>query len=155
MTRRIHKMKNNPVAGLFDSLVRNAIDFLQKSVQEIEKQPKYSVIHFYMALELFLKARLFREHWALVVSKTDKATLQTFQTGDSNSVSMDECLLRLANITNESLMQHEHDCFKTIRDHRNKLVHFFHSDYRPPIDEKFSRKLFQNSARLGSIYIGS
>jgi hypothetical protein len=140
-------MKDNPIDGLFDSLVRNAIDFLQKSVQEIEKQPKYSVIHFYMALELFLKARLFREHWALVVSKTDKATLQTFLTGDFNSVTMDECLLRLANITNESLMQHEHDCFKTIRDHRNKLVHFFHSDYRPPIDEKILAQIVSEQCK--------
>ena len=62
---------------LFDSLVENAIDFLQMSVQELEKRPKYSVIHFAMSVELFLKARLLREHWSLVVSKIEKASLQT------------------------------------------------------------------------------
>jgi len=40
---------------LFKSLVENAIDFLKKSVAEIKKSPKYSVINFYSAVEIFLK----------------------------------------------------------------------------------------------------
>lgn len=46
-----------------DSLVRNAIEFLQRSMKELENQPKYAVIDFCTALELFLKARLLKEHW--------------------------------------------------------------------------------------------
>jgi hypothetical protein len=131
----------------FDSLVRNAIDFLEKSVHELEKHPKYSVIHFHMALELFLKARLLCEHWSLVVSKTEKASVQSFQSGDFNSVTMEECIQRLSNIANESLQSHEHECFKVIRERRNKLVHFFHSDYQSPIDEKILAEIVSEQCK--------
>ena len=53
---------------LFDSLVLNAFDFLERAVRELEKSPKYSVLHFFNSIELLLKARLLKEHWALVVS---------------------------------------------------------------------------------------
>lgn len=135
MKRLLHSEKQEPANALFDSLVRNAINFLRRSVQELEKFPKYSVIHFCMALELFLKARLLREHWALVVAKVEKASLQSFLSGNFVSVSMDECLQRLADVANESLLPHELECFRTIRDHRNKLVHFFHPNYQPPFDK--------------------
>jgi hypothetical protein len=49
--------------AFFDSLVRNAIEFLQRSMKELENQPKYAVIDFCTALELFPKARLLKEHW--------------------------------------------------------------------------------------------
>jgi endogenous inhibitor of DNA gyrase (YacG/DUF329 family) len=134
--KRAQRPATDPAGDLFDSLVRNAIDFLQKSVQELEKHPKYSVIHFYMSLELFLKARLLREHWSLVVSKVEKASLQAFRSGDFNSVTIDECLQRLGGIADVTLLTHEQECFRTIRDHRNKLVHFFHPKYQEPIDKQ-------------------
>jgi hypothetical protein len=134
MKKRLKQPKAESSKAFFDSLVRNAIDFLQTSVAELEKRPKYSVIHFYMALELFLKARLLREHWVLVVSKVEKASIQSFQSGDFQSVVIDECLDRLAKIVGETIGAHEHECFSRMRDHRNKLVHFFHQDYQPPID---------------------
>ncbi len=54
---------------MFNRLVENAFDFLFKAISEIEGQPKYSVIHFYAAVELFVKARLMKEHWSLVISQ--------------------------------------------------------------------------------------
>ena len=48
---------------LFESIVENTIDFLHQSVEELETFPKYSVIHFWSAVELFFKARLLKEHW--------------------------------------------------------------------------------------------
>jgi hypothetical protein len=122
------KRAKNP-DEFFDSLVRNAIDFLQMSVRELERRPKYSVIHFAMAVELLLKARLLKEHWSLIVSKIEKASIQTFRSGEFASVTTDECLQRLKNITNEALLEHEVKCFDAVRSHRNKLVHFFHSHY--------------------------
>ena len=123
MKRRSRVKKVEVADEFFDSLVCNAIDFLEMSVQEIEKRPKYSVIHFATSVELFLNARLLREHWSLVVSKIDKASVQTFRNGEFVSVSMDECLQRLKHFTNEVLLEHEAECFHSIRDHRNKLVH--------------------------------
>ena len=71
-----------------DSLVENAIDFLQTSLSQIQTSPKHSVINFCAALELFLKARLLVEHWSLIVLRPDAAELEKFKTGDFQSVSM-------------------------------------------------------------------
>ena len=43
---------------IFDSLTRNAFDFLERGIAEFDKSPKYSVIHFCAAVEMLLKARL-------------------------------------------------------------------------------------------------
>lgn len=121
---------------LFGSLVLNAFDFLEGSLRELEKSPKYSVIHFFNAIELFLKARLLREHWALVVSKTEKANLEAFRKGDFQSVRFDECVNRIRSIANEPIAAYEEESFKQLRDHRNKLVHFFHPKYVAGVDAK-------------------
>lgn len=113
----------------FDSLVENAIDFLKRSVSEIKKSPKYSVIDFCAALEIFLKARLMVEHWSIIVLRPEIANLSTFKNGDFQSVSMDEAIRRLENICNESISKEAKDSFEAVRKHRNKLVHFFHPDY--------------------------
>lgn len=60
------------------SIAESAMDFLKRAVDEIEKHPKYSVIHFATAVELILKARLMHEHWALVVEKTSDADVERF-----------------------------------------------------------------------------
>ena len=54
---------------IFDSVVRNAIDFITTAIIELKEKPKYSVINFYTALELFFKARVLKEHWTLIVKK--------------------------------------------------------------------------------------
>jgi hypothetical protein len=114
---------------MFDSLVHNAVDFLKRSVSELEGSPKYSVINFYAAIELFLKARLMVEHWSLIISKPEIANLNKFVSGDFHSVGMKEATERLSSIAGEELSKEEKDCFNQIREHRNKLVHFFHPDY--------------------------
>ncbi len=117
---------------LFDSAVKNAIDFLKKSVSELQKSPKYSVINFCSALEIFLKARLMLEHWALIVTKPDTASLVKFRRGDFHSVALDEAIRRLRDIADEPISKEEEKCFQTVREHRNKLVHFFHAKYTSP-----------------------
>lgn len=114
---------------MFDSLVENAVDFLKKSVLEIGKAPKYSLIHFCAALELFLKSRLLLEHWSLVVTRPDTADVSKFEKGDFQSVSMDEAITRLRNVCNEPVSIEAIRCFQGLRNHRNKLTHFFHSQY--------------------------
>ncbi|HEX4556398.1 MAG TPA: hypothetical protein VH249_20580 [Xanthobacteraceae bacterium] len=75
-------------------LIENALDFLTRAIDEFEGAPKYSIIHFYAAIELFLKARLLDEHWSLIVSKEpDRAK---FESGDFVSVAFDTICIRLA-----------------------------------------------------------
>ena len=114
---------------MFDKLVSNAIDFLRRSVADLEESPKYSVIHFCSAIEIFLKARLMLEHWSLIVAKPERADLAKFRSGDFQSVGINEAIERLSKIANEELTIEEKRCFDQIREHRNKLIHFFHPNY--------------------------
>lgn len=111
---------------MFNSLVENGLDFLFKAISEINDQPKYSVIHFYAAVELFVKARLMDEHWSLVVTKRQDPDKNKFFSGDFQSVSLEEAANRLKKIVGSGLSQAELDAFKDVAKHRNKMVHFFH-----------------------------
>ena len=54
---------------ILERLVENGLDFLHKAIDELKDHPKFSLIHFYSAVEHFLKARLMEEHWTLVISQ--------------------------------------------------------------------------------------
>lgn len=125
---------------LFESLVKNAIDFLKKSVDELEKDPKYSVIHFFAAIELFLKARLLAEHWTLVITDINRAKakehtlLQKFKDGDVHTVGLEKAIERLRKVCELNIPAKAESYFKEVKKHRNKLIHFFHPEYHkePP-----------------------
>jgi hypothetical protein len=113
----------------FTSLVENALDFLKKSIRDLEAgEPKYSVIHFYSGLELFLKARLLREHWCLCASDVNKMAQTQFASGDFESIGLKEAKSRLANILNCKLSGPEEKVYKRLRERRNQAVHFYHPD---------------------------
>lgn len=114
---------------IFDSLTNNAIDFMTTSLNELKERPKYSIINFYSSIELFFKARLLKEHWALIVKNPEKAKLSSFLSGDFQSVGIDDAVARLKNITKQSITREEVQCFEKLREHRNKLVHFFNPKY--------------------------
>ncbi len=112
--------------AIFDEIVRNAVDFAKRSVGELSRSPKYSMIHFAAAVELFLKARLLREHWSLVVTRPETASLQDFRLGKFHSVSVEEAIKRLRNVANEPISDRAEKAFRAVADHRNRLIHFFH-----------------------------
>jgi hypothetical protein len=112
--------------AIFNEIVLNAIDFAKRSVAELSDSPKYSMIHFAAAVELFLKARLLREHWSLVVTRPETASLQDFRLGKFHSVSVEETIKRLRNVANEPVPDRAEKVFRAVADHRNRLIHFFH-----------------------------
>ena len=111
---------------LLQRLVENAMDFLSRSIGEFDEHPKYSVIHFHAAVELFLKARLLAEHWSLVVSKRKDADWDDFVAGDFTSVSLDEAASKLGKVVRSGLTKQQRATFRRLTNHRNKMVHFFH-----------------------------
>jgi len=117
---------------LFDSLVKNAIDFLQKSIDELKSDPKASLINFQASIELFIKARLMLEHWSLIIEDPKKANIKKFLLGDFKSVTMEEALKRLREIVSTNVRRVGNNCFKVLKDHRNRLIHFFDSAYIKP-----------------------
>jgi hypothetical protein len=116
---------------VFDELVRNAIDFAKQSISELARSPKYSMIHFAVAVELFLKARLMREHWSQVVTRPEAASLQDFRQGRFHSVSIEDAVKRLRNIANEAISDRAEDAFRSVANHRNRLIHFYHPQLGP------------------------
>jgi hypothetical protein len=126
---------NFSTEDIFSSLVQNAFDFFAKAITEVETYPKYAVIDFYTCIELVLKARLMHEHWTLILTKMDEIKANEFIDGDFHSVSLRLIAARLKNIVNSPLSKDEEDCFDEIRKHRNKLVHFFHPDYKDKTSE--------------------
>lgn len=112
---------------IFDSLTRNAFDFLERGIEEFDKSPKYSVIHFCAAAEMLLKARLMKEHWSLIVSKPDQANLAKFMAGDFISVTLEDARARIRDVVGEDIGDDAYNSFRTLANHRNKMVHFFHN----------------------------
>ena len=113
---------------VFESLTRNAFDFLERGIGEFDQAPKYSVIHFCAAVEMLLKARLMKEHWSLIVSKPEQANLAKFMGGDFASVTMDEARARIRDIAGEDIADDAFNSFRALANHRNKMIHFFHPD---------------------------
>lgn len=107
-----------------ESLITNAIDFLEAATADLEERPKHSVISFYAAVELFLKARLMHEHWTLVVAQNPDAT--SFKKGDFVSVSFSEACARLQKVVGSPVPDKARQIFDTLRRHRNRMVHFYH-----------------------------
>jgi hypothetical protein len=143
----------------FDEIVRNAIDFGKRSVRELSRSPKYSMIHFAAAVELFLKARLLREHWSLIVTHPQTASLQDFRLGKFHSVSVDDAIKRLRNVANEPISDRAEKAFRAVADHRNRLIHFFHpvlgsiskaSELEAVVSDQYKAWHFLNELLTGS-----
>lgn len=114
---------------MFDHVVKNALDFIQRALSSLEKDPRLSVIFFWAGLELLLKARLLHEHWSLILTKPEDADVNKFQIGDFQSVTFDKAVKRLRSVCGLVLKGAGNDCFKNLKDHRNRLMHFVHEGY--------------------------
>lgn len=87
----------------FKGLVSNAFEFLNKSVVEFDTDIKCSIIHFCIAVENILKAALLHEHWSLIFKKPENAKWENFVAGDFQSVSLEETISRLQNISKKEI----------------------------------------------------
>lgn len=132
---------------MFNRLVENAFDFLFKAVSEIEGQPKYSVIHFYAAVELFVKARLMKEHWSLVISQRQEADWDKFIAGDFQSVTLTEAANKLKKVVLSGLSKAELEAFREVANDRNKMVHFFHEAHSVEESDKFKRDIVKKQLK--------
>lgn len=116
----------DPQHEIFVSLTRNAFDFLERGIEEFDKNPKYSVIHFCAAVEMLLKARLMKQDWSLIVSEPDRANLAKFMAGDFKSVTLEGAWARIRDKADKSIGEDAYRSFRALANHRNKMIHFFH-----------------------------
>lgn len=129
MARKFIQQRQQTKEEMFDAVVRNAIDFIDSSLDNLGKRPKNGIVDFYAAIELFLKARLMAEHWTLIVSKSDSASLSSFSVGDFHSVYLEDAAKRLKDVVGEAIEDKALNNFKALAEHRNQIVHFAHTDY--------------------------
>ena len=120
---------------MFDKLVLNAFDFMRRAHAQIEDDPKASIIFFWTGLEQFVKARLMKEHWSLIVTKPQDADINKFRSGDFLSVSFEKAIDRLKKVSGSKVKDSDSNCFKILKEHRNRLVHFFSPEYSAPVNE--------------------
>lgn len=137
----------------FDDVARNAFDFLGRSIDELENHPKYSVIHFYSAIELFLKARLLKEHWTLIVMKPDQADKAKFLRGDFQSAGLKEANERLTKVAADGLLDEELKCFDGLRQERNQMVHFAHAAQGDGVEARKEMERIVADHAMGWFYL--
>lgn len=115
-------MKN---INMFNQIVNNMFESLSKSLDNIDKDPKASIIFYYSALELLFKARLMHEHWAFILEDLDgkTASYQNFINGDFKTVTLETAAKRIRNILRD-LEENYEKHFEKLNNTRNKLIHF-------------------------------
>ena len=127
---------------VLNKLVNNGFDFLKKAIAEFENEPKYSIIHFYSGLEIFLKARLFMDDWkqVMVARNGINPSWHDLISGDFTSVGGLKAI-KAINRSDEKdqITLPERELFKELGQHRNKLVHFYAESLTPEMqDDIFS-----------------
>jgi len=132
---------------MFERLVDNGFDFLFKAISELKEHPKYSVIHFHAAVELFVKSRLMYEHWSLIVTKRQEPDWDKFVSGDFQSVSLDEAASRLDKIVRSGLSGAELSAFREVAKHRNKMVHFFHEAHSAEESDRLKQSIIKQQLK--------
>ncbi|MDV0787601.1 hsdR [Citrobacter amalonaticus] len=111
------------------ALINNGLEFLDKAREELEaRKPKFSIVSFWTAVEILLKVPLVHEHWTLVCSGK-KIVRSKYLAGDFQSVTYDETRIRLEDILEHPLPKETVAVFDKIRQHRNRVVHFYHPSF--------------------------
>lgn len=132
---------------MLNHLVENALDFLSRAASEVNNNLKYSVIHFYAAVELFVKARLMHEHWSLVISKRQEPDWDKFVAGDFQSVTLEDAASRLHKVAQCGLTATEMSAFKEVAKDRNKMMHFFHEAHGQEENDKIKRQVVKKQLK--------
>jgi len=141
-------MSKKLIKAAKENLAQSAIDFLEKAVGEIGQHPKYSVIHFAIAVELILKARLMNEHWSLVVEKTSDADIASFLEGKCKTVNPAEAIIRLQKICAQSIPIEASIQFSKLAAHRNRMLHFFHEAGTKSVPAQLVEGIVTNESRI-------
>lgn len=130
---------------IFENLVLNAIDYLKISIEELETRPKHSLVNFITAVELFLKARLYKEHWTLLIENVDseKVNINNLKQGELPTINFKQAIDRLDRLLDIRLSKKAKECLRNLRNHRNKVIHFYHKTYSGKSQKLVSQVLIE------------
>jgi hypothetical protein len=110
------------------ALLGNGRAFVESTVELARKgyaeNWKFAILHLATALELLLKARLAIEDHRLLVDGKRHVSDRQFDDGDFNSVTVDECIKRLAQHSQFALTIRQRHTLSQLRILRNRVAHF-------------------------------
>ena len=109
------------------NLANNAFDFLEMAIKQFDKEPKYSIINFATAVELFLKLGLLNEHWSLI-DNSKLPNLSALKDGSARTINFSDIMPKIESVTSYKFSKDMKKCFEEIAKHRNRIVHFYHVD---------------------------
>lgn len=108
---------------MLSALISSGLDFIEKSIHELDSEPQFSVAHFATGVELLLKSRLFAEHWTLVSAHPHNTPWTAIMSGNFVTVQAADLTKSLTSVTGTPLYR-EQQVFQSVFDHRNQAVHF-------------------------------
>lgn len=123
------KSRDDIIDEMWDNLVKSAFDFFEQALKDFkQKNPKYSILHLAISVELFLKARLMAEHWTLMIN--GDPSYSKLIDNSINSLSIRTAIDRINNVLvmQEHVDQDSSDLFIFLADERNKVAHFYNKD---------------------------
>lgn len=136
-------------------------DFLE--TEEIDLNTHSALVSLFTGAEIIIKARLVKEHWALVFAEINSATKDSYEKGEYKSVGFSEAIQRLESFLRLEVPQHSRNTLDTLRKRRNRLVHSGSVDDERPVRDNMikclgitlslCRKFFPGDTDLYSLYL--
>lgn len=111
-------------------LVENGFRWLRRGLDSFEdtrKDIELTVLYCAISFEIFGKSLVLSKQWELIFSEPGDADLQALKNGSAKTIGLDQAGKRLGKLC-------QIDCSKEFKklnrlsSHRNKIVHFYHSD---------------------------
>ena len=111
------------------NLLDNALDFLLSSAEAVYRDgglrsQKEAVLHLANGIELVLKARLVREHWSLIFSNINHASIEELGKADFISVDYPTAIKRLEQFAGVTIDKSTLSHIGSLRKLRNQITHF-------------------------------
>lgn len=121
---KAYSFKRIDSESISERILKNSLMFLLDGIQQIETNPRQSIVSFWTGVELFIKSILVEEHWSLIVKDTRRINHEDFENGDFVSIDFLHSIELLENVFDVALEKKTKTAFDTIRKHRNKIIHF-------------------------------
>lgn len=130
----------NELDGIRQQLVGNGLRWLRRGLDSFEdthKDIELTVLYCAISFEIFAKSLVFFKQWELVFSEPGDANLSDLKSGRAKTIGLDQAGKRLGKLCKVDC-SNEFKRLTRLSTHRNKIVHFYHSQFS---DEKIRKKV--------------
>lgn len=126
-------MKNEK-QKIFDGLVKNGLSFIELAIKQLEDNSNLSIILFCSGIELLLKARIFKEHWSLIIDGKPQP-FSSLIDGTAKTIDMTTAIDVIEQIIRTQMKDETKEALDTIREARNRNIHFVPTDNQQEKEE--------------------